>query len=110
MEKRGYLVVFVTYPNEEECASAAKVIIGEGLAACCNIICPVRSIYMWNGEICDEGEVLGIFKVLEENFPPLEERIKSLHSYDLPEVIGIGIEDASKEYLAWLDSTSGSDN
>jgi len=97
-----YITVFVTAPNEEEAARISETIVGERLAACVNIICSVRSIYRWQGRIEDEQEVLMIVKTKKSLFERLQERVKELHSYAVPEIIGLPVIEGNKQYLDWL--------
>ncbi|HMK42735.1 MAG TPA: divalent-cation tolerance protein CutA [Dissulfurispiraceae bacterium] len=101
-----YLVVYVTAPNEDEAAKIAKILIEERLAGCVNIVRSLRSIYRWQGAIEDESEVLMICKTRRTLFEALEARVKTLHSYSVPEVIALPIVAGSREYLAWLDETT----
>lgn len=102
----GYIVVFSTAPNPEDAAGIGKQVVEEGLAACCNIIPGLRSIYVWKGKLCDEGEALCIFKTRASLFERLKARIKELHSYEVPEVIAVNIESGLKEYLGWIDENT----
>jgi periplasmic divalent cation tolerance protein len=104
--KQRYIVCIVTVPNAEEGAGIGKKLVSEGLAACCNIVPSIRSIYTWQGKLCDEGEALCIFKTRKSLFDRLKKRVKELHSYDVPEVIAIGIEDGLEDYLNWIDSVT----
>jgi periplasmic divalent cation tolerance protein len=97
-----YISVFITAPNEEEAAGISRTLVGERLAACVNIIRPVRSIYRWQGRVEDEQEVLMIVKTKKSLFERLQTRVKELHSYKVPEIIGIPLAEGSKEYLDWL--------
>jgi len=99
-EKR---IVFITASSQEEAARIAKALVAEKLAACVSIVPSVRSIYMWKGEVCDEGEVLMIAKTSQARFSALAERVGSLHSYDVPEVIAMPIVDGLQPYLEWMD-------
>ena len=101
-----HIVVFVTASNEEEGAKIAQTLVQEGLCACCNITA-VRSIYKWQGKVSDEKEVLCIIKTRRGLFDKLEKRVKELHSYELPEIIGIKIKEGSREYLKWIDEVTG---
>jgi len=98
-----YITVFITAPNEEEAAKISRTIVGERLAACVNIIRSVRSIYRWQGRIEDEQEVLMIVKTKRTLFKRLQGRAKELHSYAVPEIIGLPVIEGSKEYLDWLE-------
>lgn len=97
-----YIAVLVTAPNEEEAAKIAKEVVGERLAACANIIKNVRSIYRWEGEVHDDPEVLVVIKTRRELFGKLEQRVRELHSYDVPEVITLDIPEGSEPYLRWI--------
>jgi periplasmic divalent cation tolerance protein len=97
-----YITVLITAPNEEEAAKISRTIVEESLAACVNIIRSVRSIYRWQGSVEDESEVLMIAKTKRALFDRLKGRIKELHSYEVPEIIGLPVIEGSKQYLDWL--------
>ena len=96
------IVVLVTCSSEEEAAKIANLLVEEQLAACVNIISPVRSIYRWEGKIWDEKEWILIIKTQKKRFEELEKKVKSLHSYSVPEVIALPIVEGSASYLKWL--------
>ncbi len=102
----GILTVFVTTANDEEALRIANSIVAERLAACANIMAGVRSIYRWKGEIWDSEERLMMIKTRAELFPALEKRIRQLHSYEVPEIVGYPIAVGNADYLQWvLDCT-----
>lgn len=105
--KDGYLIVLTTVPNSEQGVALGKKIVEEGLAACCNIIHSVRSIYVWKGKVCDEEEAMCLFKTRAALFDQLKKRIRELHSYEVPEIIAVDIEAGLKEYLGWIDEVTG---
>ena len=81
----------------------------EKLAACVQIIPRIRSIYRWKGEICDEEEHLLIMKTRSALFPALQDRIRELHSYEVPEIVSFPLSAGLPEYLNWvLDNTMSS--
>ena len=96
------LTVFTTWPDLEAARTAARTLVEERLAACGNIVPGVESIYRWKGRVDAAAEFLMIIKSSRERFSALEERVKALHSYDIPEIIALLIEKGSREYLAWL--------
>jgi periplasmic divalent cation tolerance protein len=96
------MVVLVTCGSEEEGLKIAQALVEERLAACVNLLSPVRSIYRWEGKIWDEREWLLIIKTQKERFQNIEKRVKSLHSYSTPEIIGLPIVEGSSSYLQWL--------
>ncbi|MGA2463129.1 MAG: divalent-cation tolerance protein CutA [Thermodesulfobacteriota bacterium] len=96
------IVVFVTCGSEEEALKIAHSLVEERLAACVNLVSPVRSIYRWEGKIWDEKEWILFIKTQKERFEELEKKVKSLHSYSVPEIIGLPIVEGSSSYLQWL--------
>ncbi|KPK01764.1 MAG: hypothetical protein AMK71_04415 [Nitrospira bacterium SG8_35_4] len=98
----GEIVCYITAPNEAEAVKIARALVEDRLAACANIVKNVRSIYTWDGAIEDEAEVLMIVKTQKSLFHKLSEKVKEVHSYDVPEVIALPIIDGSEEYLQWL--------
>lgn len=96
------IMVFVTCGSEEEAYRISRTLVEETLAACVNVVSPIRSIYRWEGKVCDEKEWLLIIKTQKRHFETVAQRIKSLHSYSVPEIIGLPIEKGFKPYLNWL--------
>ncbi len=96
------IVVFSTFPNEDKAAEIARTLVTEGLAACANLVPPVRSIYRWQGELCDERETLAIMKTTRERFESLRTRLVALHPYEVPEVIALPVEAGHPPYLDWV--------
>ncbi|MBI4685130.1 MAG: divalent-cation tolerance protein CutA [Nitrospirae bacterium] len=101
------VVVFITVPNEEEASKIAKTLVEERLAGCVNIIKNMRSIYSWQGKIHDEPEVLLIAKTQSRLFDNISKRVKELHTYTVPEIIGVPIVEGSYDYLKWLKEVTG---
>lgn len=104
----GYVLVLVTAGSAAEAETIAKTLVGERLAACANIVAPVRSVYRWQGAIGDDQEWLLLIKARADAFAALAARAKALHSYQVPEVIALPIVAGSEAYLHWLrDETAG---
>lgn len=98
--------MFVTTASEEEAVRIARALVEAGLAACANIVPQVRSIFRWEGEVTEEREVLVILKSRADLFAKMEEAIKKMHSYSVPEIIALPIVAGSQAYLGWIqDST-----
>ena len=97
------IVVLVTCGSEEEALKIAHSLVEGQLAACVNLISPIRSIYRWEGKIWDETEWLLIVKTQRQRFEELEKEVKSLHSYSVPEIIGLPIVEGTSSYLDWLE-------
>ncbi len=96
------IVVFVTCGSEEEALKIANALVEDHLAACVNLVAPIRSIYRWEGKIWDEKEWLLIVKTQKHRFETLEKKVKSLHSYSVPEIISVPITEGSSAYLNWI--------
>jgi len=96
------LVVFVTCGSEEEALKIAHALIEERVAACVNLVSPIRSIYRWEGKVWNENEWLLIIKTQIARFNDIETRVTALHSYSVPEIIALPIIKGSSSYLHWL--------
>jgi periplasmic divalent cation tolerance protein len=96
------IIVLVTTPNSDEANLIANALVAEQLAACVNIVPLIESIYRWEGEVKRDSEALMIIKTTNDRYAQVERSVKELHSYTTPEVIALGIERGSKEYLKWL--------
>ena len=95
-------VVMMTAPDEAVAVAITRTVVEEKLAACGNLIPKIRSIYRWEGEVCDDAEVLVLFKTAESCFEALKVRLIELHPYDCPEVVQIDVEGGSSDYLEWV--------
>jgi periplasmic divalent cation tolerance protein len=96
------IVVLVTCGSEDEALKIANILVGDRLAACVNLVAPIRSVYRWEGKIWDEKEWLLIIKTQKHRFEALERKVKSLHSYSVPEIISLPITEGSSAYLNWI--------
>src|SRR3954464_1134074 len=96
------LELHVTAPDAAVAERLARALVDERLAACVNIIPGVRSIYRWQGKVCDDPEVLCLVKTRAELFERVKRRIADLHPYEVPEVLAFAVAAGSDAYLAWL--------
>lgn len=96
------IIVFVTCGSEVEGLKIANALVEGRLAACVNLVSPVRSIYRWEGKIWDEKEWLLIIKTQQDRFEELEKKVKALHSYSVPEIVSLPITEGSSAYLNWI--------
>lgn len=99
-----HIVVFVTAGNKKEAQKIASGLIKKKLAACVNIA-KVDSIFFWEGKVRKSKESLLIIKSTKAKFPQLARTVKSLHSYDLPEIIALPVIAGDKPYLRWIDES-----
>lgn len=107
MNGRRASVVFVTSGSEDQAVLIGNALVGERLAACVNIVSPIRSIYRWKNEVQTAAEHLMIIKTRANLVARLQARVKELHSYEVPEIIALPIVAGAKSYLDWVfESTS----
>lgn len=97
------IVVFNTCASAEEAERIARRLVDERLAACVNVVAPIRSFYRWKGAVEDASEWLLIIKTSRALFGSLRAALEPLHSYELPEVIAIPVVEGAPDYLAWID-------
>ncbi|HLN88514.1 MAG TPA: divalent-cation tolerance protein CutA [Candidatus Binatia bacterium] len=98
----NYIIVTVTTPNKEEAEKIAQSLLNEKLIACANIINPVTSFFFWSGKVERAEECLMVMKSRLDLFEELSERLKSLHSYEVPEILAVPIVKGSEAYLDWM--------
>ncbi|RMD90648.1 MAG: divalent-cation tolerance protein CutA [Calditrichaeota bacterium] len=101
------IVVFCTAPDQEIAEQIAQTLVEERLAACCNLIPKLTSIYFWQGKIQKDSEILLIIKTDRKLFSKLEAKIKELHPYEVPEIISMAIDQGSNDYLKWMHEVLG---
>ena len=99
------LLVYVTVPDREQAELIAGTLVEKHLAACCNIIPGISSIYYWQGRVHSDSELLLLIKTTSEKYELLEKEILALHSYDVPEVIAVNIAAGSEKYIKWIQQT-----
>jgi len=99
-----YVVVLVTAKDKKEAQKIAAGLIKRKLAACVNMVDKVGSMFFWAGKIDRSKESLMIIKSKKEKLPKIIKLVKSLHSYEVPEIIAIPIIAGDKPYLRWIDA------
>jgi periplasmic divalent cation tolerance protein len=102
-----FILALTTVPDEKSGQQIGRVLVEERLAACVTISSAFRSVYRWEGKICDEHEYVLVIKTRAALFNRLEARIKTIHPYKVPEVIALPIENGSVDYLGWLGEETG---
>jgi periplasmic divalent cation tolerance protein len=102
------VVVFSTFPSPEKAAEIARTLVEERLCACANLAPGVRSIYRWDGKLCDDTETLAIIKTTHERQDALIARLVELHPYDVPEALALPVHAGNAKYLEWVAEATGS--
>jgi periplasmic divalent cation tolerance protein len=100
-------VVMVTVAGEAQGVAIARALVAERLAACVNLVGPIRSIYRWRDAIEDEREYLLLIKTTARAYRRLERRVREMHSYEVPEVMALRPSEASGAYVDWIFDCAG---
>lgn len=96
------IVVVTSVGTEEQANLIARELVRGRHAACVNILRGVRSVYRWQGKICEDSELLLMAKTTEEEFEQVASVIQELHSYDLPEVLAFHVAQGERDFLQWI--------
>src|SRR6266478_2834032 len=99
------IIVFVTCESMEQAETIAQAVVTGKLAACVNLLPGIRSCYVWEQKLTWSDEVLLLIKTTRGRFDQLEDRVKELHSYEVPEIVGVTIDDAFDKYIDWIDES-----
>src|SRR5213592_3485397 len=107
MKPEDFVVVLVTAGDAREAARIGRTLVEERLAACANVVGPIRSIYRWTGAVEEAAEHLLLVKARAADLAAIEVAVRAHHSYELPEVLALPVRGGSADYLVWLaESTS----
>ncbi len=98
-----YIQVVTTTETHEDAEKIARTLVESRLAACVQIVGPIRSIYRWQGQIQTSQEWQCWAKTRSERWAEVEEAIRRLHPYEVPEILAVPVEAGSASYLKWLD-------
>lgn len=101
----SYVVVIMTAADKEEAVKIVRRLLSERLIACANILGPVSSLFLWEGEIDEADEFLVFMKSKKKLFKKISERAKEIHSYQVPEIIALPVIDGLPSYLDWLGAS-----
>jgi periplasmic divalent cation tolerance protein len=96
------LIALSAFPDVEMANDIARTLVEEKFAACANIIPAVHSIYRWKGKVEAGGEVLAFFKTTRDRQKAFQDKLRSLHPYELPEIIYLKIDKGWPDYLRWV--------
>ena len=103
----AYSLIFSTASSKDEAQHIARALVEQKLVACVNIIGPMDSIYRWKGEIESAQEFLLMMKTESERFERVRDAVKSLNSYEVPEVMQVSVENGLPAYLQWISTSIG---
>jgi periplasmic divalent cation tolerance protein len=106
---RKMLVVFVTTQNRRDAVRIAKAVVSKKLAACGNVVTSVTSIFRWKGQVQNSREALLIMKTTARRYSALARLVRSMHSYEVPEIIALTVEKGFGPYLEWVHRETATD-
>jgi periplasmic divalent cation tolerance protein len=101
------VVVLSTAGSQAEAARIAEELLEKRLAACVNIVGRIQSFYLWHDKLQRDEEFLMIIKTCRAKLDQVQDAIREMNSYELPEFIALSVEGGSDEYLRWLDTCVG---
>src|SRR2546430_12470513 len=96
------LLALSTFPDRETAQRITNQLVTEKLAACANILPQIESIYHWKGKLETGNETLVFFKLSEDRQSDFQNKLRSLHPYEIPEIIFVPITSGLPEYLRWV--------
>ncbi|CAA9244646.1 MAG: Periplasmic divalent cation tolerance protein CutA [uncultured Chthoniobacterales bacterium] len=99
------LLAMSTFPDAQIARSVSRQLVEQKLAACANIGGCVESIYHWQGQIEEAQETLVLFKTTRSRFEEFQRVLRSLHPYEVPEIVALRIADGFPGYLQWVESS-----
>ncbi len=100
-----YSVCFITASSAQEARNLAYQLVQSGVAACVNQVPGVTSVYTWKGKVEESQEILLIAKTRTNHVQGLIDKVKELHTYDVPEVIALPIQGGNPDYLRWINES-----
>lgn len=100
-------IVFTTLPDAEIAGKLARNLVEKRLAACVNVLSPCQSVYRWQGDVQEDGEIPLIIKTTAELYPALETYLRQQHPYALPEIVALDVAQGLPEYLTWVAESTG---
>ena len=97
-----FIQVFTTIDSEAGAQSLSNVLVDKRLAACVQIIGPITSTYHWQGQVETSREWLCLIKSEQSLYGQLEQVLKEIHPYDVPEILSLPVMDGNADYLDWI--------
>jgi periplasmic divalent cation tolerance protein len=101
------LLALSTFPDAETARRISNQLVTEKFAACANILPAIESIYRWKEKIETGSETLVFFKLSEDRQPAFQEKLRSLHPYEVPEIVFVPVASGLPDYLRWVADNCG---
>ncbi len=106
---RKVLVVLITKSNRREAGRIAEALVKNKLAACATLLTSVTSIFRWKGRVQKSRDALLIVKTSMRRYPALESLVRSMHSYEVPEIVALSVQQGLRPYLEWVQKETATD-
>ncbi len=103
MSEAGALVVLTNCPDDAVADRIARMLVEQGLAACVNRLAPVASTYRWQGAVEHATETPLLIKTARARYAEVEQAIRALHPYEVPEIVALAVDGGFPPYLRWID-------
>ncbi len=100
-------IVYMTMKDKDEASRIGSVLVEERLAACVNILGGCESLFWWDGAVQSETEVVMLAKTRQDLLEPLTERVKAMHSYEVPCVVAVRLDAGNPAFLSWITDVTG---
>jgi periplasmic divalent cation tolerance protein len=101
-EHEAITVVMTSVGTEQQAVEISEELIARRLATCINIVPCLRSIYRWKGKVCEDTEYLLLIKTPRSLFERVSEAIREIHSYELPEIFALAVDQAEAAFHEWI--------
>jgi periplasmic divalent cation tolerance protein len=101
------LLALSTFPDRETAQRISNQLVTEKFAACANVLPAVESIYRWREKLESGSETLVFFKVSEDRQSAFQDKLRSVHPYEVPEIIFVPVASGLPEYLRWVVENCG---
>ena len=95
-----------TPPGLSAARRLARHLVEEGLAAGINLLPGALSVYRWQGEVCEHGEILLLAQVAQDALPDFQAALRALHPYEVPCLVALTPDDGYPPFLDWIDHNS----
>ena len=96
------ILVITNFPDRASALALAQKLVDERLAACVNVLADCTSVYRWQEKIENASEVPVLIKTLAQHYPRVEQAVKAMHPYELPEIIAVPISNGLPAYMQWM--------
>lgn len=106
MEQR--LLVYMTAGSMDEARRVAHALVADQLVACVNILPGMTAVFRWDDAVQEEGEIVLLAKTRKGLFDAVEQRVREVHSYEVPCVVALSLECGSEPFMRWIGEETGS--